>query len=42
VEALKHLLGFCGEPHGLAYTILSLGGLSAMYRYLKLKITSKG
>tara|TARA_R110002020_G_scaffold61473_5_gene165376 strand:+ start:1983 stop:2123 length:141 start_codon:yes stop_codon:yes gene_type:complete len=36
IEAIKHLLGFCGEPHGLAYYIL-FGGtfVSAIITYLK-------
>tara|TARA_R110000787_G_scaffold246295_1_gene352039 strand:+ start:520 stop:660 length:141 start_codon:yes stop_codon:yes gene_type:complete len=37
LEAIKHLLGFCGEPHGLAYYII-FGGtfVSAIITYIKL------
>ena len=37
LEAIKHLLGFCGEPHGLAYYFL-FGGtfVSAIITYIKL------
>ena len=42
IETIKHLLGFCGEPHGLAYYIL-FGGtfVSAVITYLKSKINFK-
>ncbi len=37
IEYLKHLLGICGEPHGLIYTIFSFGGISAFLTYLKFR-----
>ena len=37
IETIKHLLGICGEPHGLLYTILSLSGISGLITYLKIK-----
>jgi hypothetical protein len=39
IEAIKHLLGFCGEPHGLAYILLTGGGfLSGVFYYIVNKI----
>ena len=36
IEAIKHLLGFCGEPHGLAYYLLFGGAfVSGIITYLK-------
>ena len=37
METIKHLLGICGEPHGLLYTLFTLGGLSTLLTYLKVK-----
>ena len=28
IEWLKHLLGICGEPHGLLYWLFTTSGLS--------------
>ena len=38
IEYLKHIFGICGEPHGLLYVILSVGGLTSLYTYIKIKI----
>jgi len=38
VEFLKHILGLCGEPHGLIHIILTFGGISAIIKYIKLKM----
>ena len=36
IESIKHLLGLCGEPHGLAYYLLFGGAfVSGMIAYLK-------
>jgi len=36
IETIKHLLGFCGEPHGLAHIVLTGGTLvSAIIIYIK-------
>ena len=41
VETIKHLLGLCGEPHGLMYFLLLFGGsVSGMFAYLKQKNTN--
>ena len=42
VEHIKHLLGLCGEPHGLIYYLLSAGGISTLIIYLKTKIFKNG
>ncbi len=35
IETIKHLLGFCGEPHGLAYILLTGGSfLSGVFYYI--------
>tara|TARA_R100001244_G_scaffold114067_1_gene84492 strand:+ start:486 stop:656 length:171 start_codon:yes stop_codon:yes gene_type:complete len=40
IEAIKHLLGFCGEPHGLAYYLLFGGAfVSGIITYIKTIIT---
>jgi len=38
IETIKHLLGICGEPHGLLYILMTVGGISTLTRYIKLKI----
>ena len=38
IEAIKHLLGICGEPHGLLYILMTVGGITTLIRYIKLKI----
>tara|TARA_R100001594_G_scaffold115894_1_gene150803 strand:+ start:201 stop:326 length:126 start_codon:yes stop_codon:yes gene_type:complete len=38
VESIKHLLGICGEPHGLVYTLLTFGGASTLFAYIKFKM----
>ena len=39
IETIKHLLGFCGEPHGLAYILLTGGSfLSGVFYYVLYKI----
>ena len=38
IEYIKHLLGLCGEPHGLIFTLKNLfmiGGLSLVINYIK-------
>ena len=36
IETIKHLLGFCGEPHGLAHILLTGGSfLSGILHYLR-------
>ena len=41
IETIKHLLGLCGEPHGLMYFLLLFGGsVSGMFAYLKQKNTN--
>lgn len=36
IESIKHLLGICGEPHGLAYYLLFGGAfVSGIITYLK-------
>jgi hypothetical protein len=42
IEYLKHLLGFCGEPHGLIYYILTAGGISTLFIYFKTKFFKNG
>ena len=38
-ETIKHLLGLCGEPHGLAYILLTGGTIvSGIFYYLVNKI----
>ena len=37
MELIKHMLGICGEPHGLIYYVLSASGLSTFILYTKLK-----
>jgi|TARA_R100001129_G_scaffold183195_1_gene165156 hypothetical protein len=38
IETIKHLLGFCGEPHGLAHILLIFGGsISGILTFLKFK-----
>jgi hypothetical protein len=41
-ETIKHLLGFCGEPHGFAYYFF-FGGtyVSVTITYIKLIIAGK-
>jgi len=42
VEYIKHLLGLCGEPHGLIFTLktlFSVGSLSFLIYFFKYKIT---
>jgi len=41
METLKHMLGLCGEPHGILHYILTIGGLSTIYTYIKLKTKGK-
>ena len=41
MEFLKHILGLCGEPHGLIHIILTFGGISAIIKYIKLKTFKK-
>ena len=38
MESLKHFLGLCGEPHGLIYTILSIGSISGFLAYIKYRV----
>ena len=38
IEYLKHIFGICGEPHGLLYVILSVGGLTSLYTYIKIRM----
>ena len=38
IETIKHLLGICGEPHGLLYILMTVGGITTLIRYIKLKI----
>jgi len=41
IETIKHLLGLCGEPHGLTHMLLMFGGsISGLFVYLKLKTKS--
>ena len=38
IEYIKHLLGLCGEPHGLIFTLkslFSLGALTLIVNYIK-------
>ena len=35
IETIKHLLGLCGEPHGLLHAILTLGGITALLNYIR-------
>lgn len=42
IEAIKHLLGICGEPHGLLYILMTVGGITTLIRYIKLKIKREG
>lgn len=37
IEWIKHILGICGEPHGLFYWIITAGGLSTFLIGLKIK-----
>ena len=37
METIKHLLGLCGEPHGLMHYLFTFGGLTALLTYLKLR-----
>ncbi len=41
IETIKHLLGLCGEPHGLLHAILTLGGITALLNYIRLKARGK-
>ena len=41
IEAIKHLLGFCGEPHGLIYILFTASGLTTLFAYIKLKLNRK-
>jgi len=41
MEFLKHILGLCGEPHGLLYILMTVGGLSTLIKYIKLKSFKK-
>mgnify|MGYP003132592884 FL=1 len=41
IETIKHLLGLCGEPHGLIHIIFTISGLSALATYVKMKIRRK-
>ena len=41
IEWLRHLFGFCGEPHGLIYILLTGSGLSALLFTIKLKFHDK-
>ena len=40
IDTIKHLLGLCGEPHGLLHIIFPLGGVTALINYIKLKRSS--
>ena len=40
IETIKHFLGLCGEPHGLAYVLMFGGSISGLLTYLKLKTKS--
>ena len=40
IDTIKHLLGLCGEPHGLLHIIFTLGGVTALINYIKLKRSS--
>tara|TARA_R100001082_G_scaffold2428_1_gene2143 strand:+ start:2312 stop:2443 length:132 start_codon:yes stop_codon:yes gene_type:complete len=42
IEYIKHLLGLCGEPHGLIYYIFAAGGISTLFIYLKTKMFKNG
>lgn len=42
IETIKHLLGICGEPHGLLYILMTVGGITTLIRYIKLKIKREG
>ena len=37
LESIKHLLGLCGEPHGLAHMLYALGGLLGTICYGMIK-----
>jgi len=37
IETIKHLLGLCGEPHGLLHILLGLGGITALINYIRIK-----
>ena len=37
MEAIKHFLGLCGEPHGLLHYIFTLGGFTALITYFKMR-----
>ena len=37
METIKHLLGLCGEPHGLLHILLGLGGITALINYIRNK-----
>jgi len=41
IESIKHLLGLCGEPHGLLHVLVTFSGLSVIIAYLK-NIKQKG
>ena len=38
IESLKHFLGLCGEPHGLLYSLISIGGVASLLTYFKYKV----
>jgi len=38
IDTIKHLLGLCGEPHGLLHAILTLGGITALLNYIRIKV----
>ena len=37
IESIKHLLGLCCEPHGLMHYMFTLGGLTGILTYLKMR-----
>ena len=37
IDTIKHLLGLCGEPHGLAHMLYAFGGLLGTLGYVTTK-----
>ena len=42
IEYLKHLFGLCGEPHGLLYLLMTTGGITSVFIYLKSRFNQDG
>jgi len=37
IDTIKHLLGLCGEPHGLVHMLYAFGGLLGTLGYVTTK-----